>query len=435
VKCRRRQERDPGDLDDGHQRHRGEVQHQTGERGLAEGVRRYRAYRGLRRERGAGKQPHLIAEPRHGSWHAGRQETREPAREGRRLQQDADRGEHRQPEADVDHRERRRHDQEDHGDGNGVGRGRAQVQRPRTQVDGRRQGGAGDRRAAHDRRGVEPEHGEHSHRARPWRHAEAPDDAENDRREHGDVAARDRQHVVGAGALQPRLDVGREAGAIAYQHGEDDRGRLWIARTDGRGDGPACPGPRRRRRFVEPMPPRQDLDQCGALHRAEHADAAPGQPHLLVGRAEVAVREGSAQGGGRPNPSAGAPGVACDRRLDAGDGQADATGHRPPSPGPLDAPGVQRAGDAEVRRYGVVAQDAFDDHRILAGQRRQAGRQCRPRRPRPERGASDRPEEARDHCAAAHAPPHRGARDACRCGKAARERPPRRRLQTQVHAD
>ena len=69
------------------------------------------------------------------------------------------------------------------------------------------------------------------------------DDGQDDRREHGDVAARDRQHVVGAGALQPRLDVGRQAGAVADQHGEDDRRRLRIVRA--RSPPRRCAGPRR----------------------------------------------------------------------------------------------------------------------------------------------------------------------------------------------
>ena len=168
---------------------------------------------------------------------------------------------------------------------------------------------------------------------------------------------------------------------------------LRIVRTDRGGDGPPRPRPRRGRGLGERRSARQHLDQRRALHRAEQAGAAPRQPQFLVRRAEVAIRQRAPQRGRDAHQAPRPPRVPRRRCVDAGDGQAHAAAHRHPAASAHDAPHVERAGDAEVRRHGVVAQHAFQDDRIVAGQRRQL-RGERPPGPRGRPGRARRTRRA-----------------------------------------
>ena len=384
------QQHDRRGLHERHQRDRREVQHQARQRGLAEGVGGHRPDRALGRDRRAGEQRPFPGEPgrRPRQAEAGSRATSHRAH-GSACDRIADRGEHRQPEADVDHGERRRHDDQRDRDGDGVDRRRAQVERARRQIDRRRQRRAGDRGAADDGGGIQREHAEHDDRARPRRQADAADDREHDRGEHGDVAARDRQHVVGAGPLHARFDrraTGparspmRTASTIAVA--------LRIVGPIAAAIGPAGPRPRRGRGLGERRSARQHLDQRRALDGAEHAGAAPREPQFLVRRAEVAVRQRAPQRRGHAHESPCPPRVSSRRCADAGDRRADAAGHRHPVAAAPDASHVDAAGDAEVRRHGVVAQHAVEDDRIVAGQRRQLRGEGRPGR----RGTQDEPD-------------------------------------------
>jgi hypothetical protein len=64
------------------------------------------------------------------------------------------------------------------------------------------------------------------------RHAKQPGQADQSRGEDRDIAAGDCDDVVGAGALQPVLQVWRQPRAIADQDGGGDGGGYRIARSD-----------------------------------------------------------------------------------------------------------------------------------------------------------------------------------------------------------
>jgi hypothetical protein len=397
MECRGGEQHDRRALHERHQRHGREVEHETSQRGLAERVGGHRSDRALGGDRRAGEERRLAGKPGRRPRQARRQSRREPPRAPLRVRHDRERGEDGQPEADVDHGQRRHHDDQRDRDGDGVDGRRAQVERARREVDRGGQRRARDRGAADDGGGIERQHAEHDHGARPRRQADAADESEHDRGEHGDVAARDREHVIGAGPPHPRLDLGRQAGPVADEDRQDDRRPLGIVRPDRRRHGPPRPCPRRGRGFGERRSPRQHLDQRRALHRTEHADAPPRQPHFLIRRAEVAVRQGAPQRGRDPGEAAGAPRVPRRRGVETGNGQAHAAGDRRPAADAPDAPHVERTGDAEVRRHGVVTQHAFEHDRIVAGQRRQLRSEGGPRRVSAERDADGHAEQARHH--------------------------------------
>ena len=104
-----------------------------------------------------------------------------------------------------------------------VERRAALIDGARAEIDDRHQRRAIDRRAAADQRGVRQERSDRRQHRGP---AEPPGDAEaaqQQPRENRDVAARDRDHVIGSGLLQPALHVVVEAGPIADDDRRDDR--------------------------------------------------------------------------------------------------------------------------------------------------------------------------------------------------------------------
>ncbi len=167
--------------------------------------------------------------------------------------------------------------------------------------------------------------------------------------------------MVGARHLQAPDHVIVQAGAVADEDRDDDRGGLRIARRDEAGGGGAGAPPRARRRL---RPPRAALgfDERGALDRP-HQDERP--PQLLPERrrpAEVQEHLRATQGGRRPHAAARGPLPHVAGAQGAGHVQLHAPRCATPPRGVAHALDVNDQPDAARHEGGVLGDDAVHEH-------------------------------------------------------------------------
>ena len=125
--------------------------------------------------------------------------------------------------------------------------------------------------------------------------AEGPESGQDDGGEHGDVAARDGDHVIGARLLQALLDSGIERRPVADENGRGDRRRLDVTRGDVTCERRPHNGPGPGSAFVGPAAALDQLDERCALHAADQRNAPPREQAFLIRHALVQVAGRAAQ--------------------------------------------------------------------------------------------------------------------------------------------
>ena len=224
------------------------------------------------------------------------------------------------------------------------------------------------------------------------RHASQPEQAKQEDREDGDVAAGDRDDVIRAGVLEPPFVVLREPGAVADQDCRRHASRPVAPRADGDRKAPARRRPERRGPFIEPPARRRHFDEGRALDGTDERDSTARQRPALVRNARVAVHGRPPKGCRQPQPPSGAPLMKRPTGECARDRQPNAA-RRDFAVYGLDVNRERDAGRGDGR---VFAQDAGEaDARTSGGpgavepalQRRRVGRR---RRGRPQRHARAR---------------------------------------------
>ena len=394
---RRRQRRHGGRLHHRHQRNRREVEQEARERDSREQHRARRRQRQLRACR-CGKEGRCR---RQDAQDAGR---RLPTRkQPRSPEEDAERRAKRENEPGVkggDGRQReggcRRH-------GERVQRWTAMIEHAAREVDDRRRdrprhGCPGSRHDA-----VEEERGDHHSRGQAGRQPRDSRGGQEQRRQDRDVASGDRDDVVGPGLLQPPLVLRGQSRPVTDQYGGRDGLRLPAPAADEPRELHARPGARGGRRLLDHVARCGDFDERGALHGADERNAAPRERARLVAEPRVAIRGRPSQYRGDANETAGTPCHQAIRGDDAANAEPDASAHRarlrlrqPPDPHD-----VQRNRGAGLGCRPVLAQHAFDLHRLFA-QRRLARREpCLERRPVRRAAVTDAERDA-GHQAARH---------------------------------
>ncbi len=210
-------------------------------------------------------------------------------------------------EAGIEHDRRRHCDRQQRGDPQHVDRVHPMVQRPRQQ----HQHGHGhcprDRRGAAGHRAVEHEQQRGHDRGRRRSHEQQP---RNDGREHAedrDVAAGDRDHVVGARLLQAALVVRRQATAVADQYRGGHSRSVGIARAQPIVDAPADRGSQRCRRLTQRTSRRKHFHQRRTLDAADQHDTLAGERGALVRCAGIEIGRRPAQERGQANGAPGPP--------------------------------------------------------------------------------------------------------------------------------
>ena len=270
-------------LHDRHQRHRRQVEQQPGHGHAVEEGRRDRQQHQFGRQR-----------RRHHSKRRAAPDAPPPSRcaHSRREDDDGGRGADAEHESGVHHRQGPGEDEPDNSRGQRVEAPRRLIDDAQSQIDHRHRRRARDRCAAAHQPGVEHQQQCDQRAAKPGGNPEKARQAQQDRGQHGDVAARDRDDVIGAGDLQALFEHRIETGAVADENG----GR------DGGGRGVARPHVSRERRanvraeiggaLVPPRARRLHLDQRPALHASHERQPAArqGQPVVADARIEVVRR-------------------------------------------------------------------------------------------------------------------------------------------------
>ena len=216
-------------------------------------------------------------------------------------------GRKRQPESQVEWRERIAGAHEHCRGAQDGDRRRAQIQRAGDEEHARRNRGPGDGRTARRDRAVRRNRNESDQCRRPRSYSDAGEHEEHERRHARHISARDGDDVVGAGVFHGIGDTLVETGAIANQHGQDQRRRLRVNRPDDPRHGLADSTPQRRSRFGPRRCAAHCLDQCPALDRPEQGDAAACQRDVLVRHARITKRQRPAKGDWRPDPATARP--------------------------------------------------------------------------------------------------------------------------------
>ncbi len=194
-----------------------------------------------------------------------------------------------------------------------VERRAALIERSRGEVDDRHERGAIDRRAAPDQHRVRQKHGDRRHHRRPPKPSGEPESGQQQPGEDGDVATRDGNHVVGAGFLQPALDVVVEPRPIANHDRRDDGAGPNAPPANTVGDGAARKGACARHRFYQPACAGQHFDQPAALDRSDQRGPPPRQRALLVGHTGIEIPRRPPEDCRETHSPAGTPFDRCDR--------------------------------------------------------------------------------------------------------------------------
>ena len=100
----------------------------------------------------------------------------------------------------------------------------AMVDRPREKIEDGHQHRTIDRRAAFDYRAVREKRRNRGHHRGPSQHTGPPEPGQRQRRQNRDVAAGDGDDVIGARLLQRPLEVGVQSGAVTDEDGGDQTG-------------------------------------------------------------------------------------------------------------------------------------------------------------------------------------------------------------------
>ena len=205
------------------------------------------------------------------------------------------------------------------------------VERPRPEVQDRHQRRPPDGWPGRDDIGVGEKHNDRHQRRQAAVNADERQATDDERGEDGDVAAGDRDDVVGAGRLQSGADLVGQAGAIANEDRGDDRRRHLAVRED-----PSRNRAANRRTDVggvllEDGAVVDNLDQQCALDRAEQRDAAQRCIGLEIGYAVVQIPRPA--GETSPAPRWSAPRAIRESAAFSGaiDAQHDSATHRPPA--------------------------------------------------------------------------------------------------------
>jgi len=132
--------------------------------------------------------------------------------------------------------------------------------------------------------------------------------------------------MIGAGLLQPALDVGIEAGPIADGDRRHDRGRLGAPAADALGDDAPRERAHRRQPLVDPPAARDNLHERSALHRPDQRRPPPRELALVIRHTGIEVPRGAAKHHRHPDAASGAPvrHLLRGKRSDDGDENAPA---------------------------------------------------------------------------------------------------------------
>ena len=230
-----------------------------------------------------------------------------------------------------------------------------------------------------DKRRVREQHRDRGQHGRPPEPAGEAERADQQTGEDRDVAARDRDDVIGPRFLQAALHVVVQARAIADDDRRDNRARLRAPAADARGDRAAGERARARHCFREPPTARQHLHLRTALRGPDQPGASPRELALVVGYAGVEIARRPAERDRQTHAPPRAPtveAIGC-QRPDDGDGDAARRSAKAFALHPVPTHQTRRTyltyetidGDAERRaggaRRSVAVQNPFHDRERL----------------------------------------------------------------------
>jgi len=245
-------------------------------------------------------------------------------RDSRNDDQNREGGAERQDESRVRHRQRIGGDENRRHNGQGIQRRTALIDGTSAEVDHSHQRRAVDRcTVAHQTRVRDQGCNRRDHRAAAEPSGN-PANCEQQPGQDGNVAARDRDHVIGACFLQPALNVLCQTGALADHDGGHDGGGPRLPRRDRLRDGASRKGAGGAHGLVEHAAALEDVDKRTALHRSDQARSPSREGALLVGNARIQVSRRSSQLHRQANKAAGAPFLQSIRGERSGDGDDDA---------------------------------------------------------------------------------------------------------------